>query len=72
MKSSEIINPFELDFQGMNLEAVQGETKAKITKLTNSELIISQDEEKNIEQSTGGVTFIVTTKIVGQSVWKRK
>ena len=63
---------FKLEFQGMNLEVGQGETKARITKLSDTELIISQDEETTIEDTQAGFSVTVTNKIVGQSVWKRK
>lgn len=63
---------FNLEFQGMNLDVGQDEIKAKITKLSNTELIISQDEEKTIEQTQAGFSITVTSKTVGRSVWKKK
>lgn len=63
---------FNFEFQGMNIDAGQGETKVTITKLSNTELVILQDEEKVIEETQGGFTFTVTNKTVGKSVWKKK
>lgn len=63
---------FDFDFQGMNIAAAQGETKATILKLTDTELIFSQDEEETIEQTQGGTTFTITSKTESRSVWKRK
>jgi len=63
---------FDFDFQGMNIAAAQGETKATIIKLTDTELIFSQDEEAIVEQSQGGTTFTITSKTESRSVWKRK
>lgn len=63
---------FDFDFQGMNIAAAQGETKATIIKLTDTELIFSQDEESTVEQSQGGTTFTITSKTESRSVWKRK
>lgn len=63
---------FNFEFQGMNIDAGQGETRARITKLSNTELIISQDEEKTIEETQGGFSITVTNKTVSKSVWKKK
>jgi len=63
---------FNFDFQGMNFDIGQGEVKARITKLSNTELIISQDEENIIEQEQGGITFSVTNKTVSTSVWRKQ
>lgn len=63
---------FDFDFQGFNFDVVQGEVTAKITKLSDKELIFSEDKEETIEQNAGGVAITLTTKQVSKSVWKRK
>lgn len=63
---------FDFEFQGFNFDAVQGEVTAKITKLSDKELIFSEDKEETIDQNQGGVSISVTTKQVSRSVWKRK
>ena len=63
---------FDIQVNGMDLSAAQGELTVTIEKLSATELIISQDTEETITQTQGGTEIKITAKLKARSVWKRK
>ncbi|MEM1119297.1 MAG: hypothetical protein AAGJ18_02550 [Bacteroidota bacterium] len=63
---------FNFEFEDMDFDLAQEESKVKIEKLTDKELVMVQDETTNESEEVFGSTFSVTAKVKSRSVWKRK
>lgn len=61
-----------LDIDGILETDLQENITATIEKLSDTELIITQDLEETITQSEGGSEVKITDKYKSRSVWKRK
>jgi len=59
---------FELEWNGIDLTATQGEQTANYEINADDQLVISQNDV--VTSNTGGAT--VTTSVVSTSVWERK
>ena len=63
---------FNLEVDGFDTSAFQGEVSVIIEKLTDTQLIIVQDTEDKTTQTIGGATSTSVAKIQARSVWTRQ
>lgn len=63
---------FLLDIDGVLETDLQGETTVTIEKLSDNELIVTQDLEEEITEFEGGSEVKITAKYKSRSIWKRK